>query len=152
MTRTDGAGRLRFAGALLLVATFAVGALGGLAYAHFGDRAAAAVESAEPDCRDDDDDDDRPSYLRRLDLDSAQWQQVDAILQARKEQMHAFWDENGPRMEQIVDSARAEIRSVLTDAQRGEIDRMRAERRERRERERQRCEEMRAQKKDTSAT
>lgn len=149
MTRTDGTGRLRFAGALLLVATFAVGALGGLAYAHFGDRAAAA-ESAERDCRDDDDDD-RPSYLERLELDSAQLERVDAILQSRKEQMHAFWDENGPRMEQIVDSARAEIRSVLSEAQRAEVDRMRAERRERRERERQRCEEVRAQKNDESA-
>ncbi|MGH7444855.1 MAG: hypothetical protein ACREKM_08270 [Longimicrobiales bacterium] len=142
MTRTDGAGRLRFAGALLLAATFAVGALGGLAYAHFGDREAAA-ESAERECHDDDD---RPSYLDRLELDVEQQERVDAILQSRKEQMHAFWDENGPRMEQIVDSARAEIRGVLTEAQRAEVDRMRAERRARHEREKQECAEQRGEK------
>lgn len=138
MTRTDGTGRLRFAGALLLAATFAVGALGGLAFGEFGQNDAVA-DAREPDC--DDHDGRRGSYLDRLELTPEQQQRIDAILQARKEQMDAFWAENGPRMEQIVDSARAEIRNVLTAEQRAQVDRMRDERRARHEREKQACAE-----------
>ena len=118
MTRTDGTGRLRFAGALLLAATFAVGALGGLAFGEFGQNDAVA-DAREPDC--DDHDGRRGSYLDRLELTPEQQQRIDAILQARKEQMDAFWAENGQRMEQIVDSARAELRNVLTAEQREQL-------------------------------
>ncbi len=137
MTRTDGTGRLRFAGALLLIGTFAVGAVGGLSYAQFGGRDAAA-ETDRIDC---DDRDRRPGFFDRLDLSPEQQQRIDAILQARREQMDAFWTENGPRMEQIVDSARAEIRIVLTEEQRAEADRLRAERKARHQREKAACQE-----------
>jgi Spy/CpxP family protein refolding chaperone len=139
MTRSDGTGRLRFAGALLLAATFAVGALGGLAFGDFGENDQAVADAREPDC--DDHDGRRGSYLDRLELTAEQQQRIDVILQERKEQMDAFWAENGPRMEQIVDSARAEIRNVLTADQRAQVDRMREERRARHEREKAACAE-----------
>jgi Spy/CpxP family protein refolding chaperone len=143
MMRTDGTGRLRFAGAVLLVGTFVVGALGGLAYAQLTGRA-VAEEPAAIEC--DDHDHRRGSFLDQLQLAPEQQERIDAILQTRKEQIDAFWAENGPRMEQIVDSTRAEIRNALTEEQRADIDRMRAERKAQREREKAACDKAKQEK------
>ncbi len=139
-----GTGRLRFAGALLLAATFAVGGLGGYAVAQLGGRGAAA-QADEIDC-DEHDRGRRGSYYESLGVTPEQHARIDAILQARKQQMDAFWAENGPRMEQIVDSARAEIRNVLTPEQQAESDRRRAERRAKREQQEQACRQQRQEK------
>lgn len=130
MMRTDGTGRLRFAGILLLAVVFAAGALAGIAFTRIGGTDAAAQAAVrEQGARERS----HESIFDGLGLTADQQQHVDAILQARREQMDAFWKEYGPRMEQIVDSARAEIRNVLTDEQRAELDRRRAERKARRE-------------------
>ena len=126
MMRRDETGRLRFAGALLLAAMFAVGILAGVAFAQFSPFDAQA-ESDVAEC-DDRDDRRRGSLYDNLDLTAEQQARIQSILEERKQQMAAFWDENGPRMEMIVDSARAEIRNVLTESQRAELDRRRAER------------------------
>lgn len=123
--RRDETGRLRFAGALLLAAMFAVGILAGVAFAQFNPYAQAQGDVAECDDRNDRR---RGSIYDNLDLTADQQARIQSILEERKQQMAAFWDENGPRMEMIVDSARAEIRSVLTESQRAELDRRRAER------------------------
>jgi Spy/CpxP family protein refolding chaperone len=127
MMRRDETGRLRFAGALLLAAMFAVGTLAGVAFAQFSPFGAQAQTQA-PDCRDRDDRR-RGSIYDDLGLTADQQGRIQSILETRKQDMAAFWDENRPRMEMIVDSARAEIRSVLTEEQRTELDRRRAERR-----------------------
>ncbi len=137
-------GRLRFAGALLLAATFAVGALGGYSVAQLSGRGAAA-QADEIEC-DDHDRNRRGSYYQSLGVSAEQQARIDTILQARKQQMDAFWAENGPRMEQIVDSARAEIRNVLTAEQQAESDRRRAERRAKREQQEQACQQQRQEK------
>lgn len=130
MMRTDGTGRLRFAGALLLAVAFAAGVLAGIAFTRLtGGDAVAQAAVAEDAQRERG----RESIFDGLGLTPEQQQHVDAILQARRKQMDAFWKEYGPRMEQIVDSARAEIRNVLTEEQRAELDRRRAERKARRE-------------------
>ena len=124
--RRDETGRLRFAGALLLAAMFAVGILAGVAFAQlspFGAQADDEVAECE-----DRDDRRRGSIYDDLGLSADQQARIQSILEERKQQMAAFWDENGPRMEMIVDSARAEIRNVLTEEQRTELDRRRAER------------------------
>ncbi len=136
MKASDGTGRLRFAGALLLAAMFAVGGLGGYSVAQLsggGDSARAD----EPECEDRERN--HGQYYESLGVDADQKARIDAILAARKQQIDRFWDENGPRMEQIVDSARAEIRHVLTPEQQAEADRRRAERRARHERQEEAC-------------
>ena len=139
MKNTDGTGRLRFAGVLLLAAMFAVGGLGGYSVAQLQGRGDTA-RADEPECEDRDRN--RGSYYESLGVDSAQKARIDAILESRKQQIDRFWDENGPRMEQIVDSARAEIRNVLTPEQQAEADRRRAERRAKRERHEEACKKL----------
>ena len=135
----SGAGRLRFAGALLLAATFAVGGLGGYSLAQLAGRGDAA-QADQPECEDRERN--RARYYESLGVSPEQKARIDEILEARKQQMDLFWAEHGPRMEQIVDSARAEIRNVLTPEQRAEADRRRAERRAKREREEEACKKL----------
>lgn len=139
MMVANGTGRLRFAGALLLAATFAVGGLGGYSVAQLSGRGDTA-QADEPECEDHDRN--RSNYYESLGVDPSQKERIDAVLGARKQQMDLFWAENGPRMEQIVDSARAEIRNVLTPEQRAEADRRRAERRAKRERQEEACKKL----------
>lgn len=134
--------RARLLGIALLVATFAAGMLAGAAF----DRTLVAREPAaaqEPDCH-------GPAgrktrmILDQLDLTPEQRVRVDAVMERRRAQADAFWKEEGPRMRRLVDSTRAEIRAVLTPAQRAEYDRLRAEHRAARRAERDRDEARRA--------
>ena len=139
MMVANAAGRLRFAGALLLAATFAVGGLGGYSVAQLSGRGDSA-RADEPECEDRDRN--RGNYYESLGVDASQKARIDAILEEGKQQVDLFWAENGPRMEQIVDSARAEIRNVLTPEQQAEADRRRAERRQKRERQEAACKKL----------
>lgn len=130
---TNPASRLRFFGAAVLLATFAVGALSGTAVSEMKERRTAAVAPAANEACKDENSGRHKSMLDDLGLTAEQQERVDAILADRKRQLDLFWNENRPRMEQIVDSTRAEIRAVLTSEQRAELDRRRAERRARRE-------------------
>lgn len=133
--------RSRLLGAFALVATFVVGALAGIVV----DRSAGATpapaagqqatDGGDAESDDDGDDDRRgeSKLLSRLQLSPTQDAAIDSILDRRRAQMEAYWDSVGPRFDAIVDSGRAEIRAVLSDAQREEYDRLRAERRRRHE-------------------
>jgi Spy/CpxP family protein refolding chaperone len=114
--------RVKLMGLVLLVVTFAAGALAGAAF----DRTLVANEArrserGEPGARE-------RRLLDDLQLVGAQRAQVEAILDRRRAELDAFWEEAGPRLRMIVDSARAEVRAALTAEQRAEYDRLRAER------------------------
>jgi Spy/CpxP family protein refolding chaperone len=65
-----------------------------------------------------------------LGLTPAQREQVQVILERRRTQMDAFWQEARPRLRAVVDSTETEIRALLSPEQQAAFDRMRAERRE----------------------
>jgi Spy/CpxP family protein refolding chaperone len=125
---------------VVLVATFVAGALSGaavhrvLAAASAGSGVAARGDGSEEGRRGRGSLDDR--LLAELDLNAEQRVRVDSVLERRRREMEAFWDTTGPRVREIVDTTRAEIRLLLTPSQRAEYDRLREEwRREHRERE-----------------
>lgn len=131
MTFPDSPRQARLLGVALLFATFAIGGLAGaaavrLSAAREPAAAAPAAEGRTPreECR-------RTSTLDRVGLTPEQRERVNAVLERRRRETGAFWDEYGPILRAIVDSTRAEIRAVLTDEQRAEYDRLRAERRRR---------------------
>lgn len=130
MTFPESPRQARLLGITLLAATFVFGGLAGAATTRLlGDREpVAAVQDAG---RRDGCERRRPSTLDQIDLAPEQRQQIDGVLERRRRQTAAFWDEYGPILRAIVDSTRAEIRAVLTPEQRAEYDRLRAERRRR---------------------
>jgi Spy/CpxP family protein refolding chaperone len=126
-----GAIRGRHLGVLLLMVTFVAGALVGAAANRVLEaRPVTALASApvSAGCADRD-----PDIFASLSLTPEQREQVDEVLARRREQADAFWKESGPRLSELMDSTRAEIRVVLTAEQRAEYDRLLAERRERHE-------------------
>jgi len=114
---------------VVLVATFVAGALSGAAVHRVVVAAGAESDVAargpggpegRPGRRSLDD-----RLLAELDLSAEQRARVDSVLERRRREMEAFWDTTGPRVRQIVDTTRAEIRQLLTPAQREEYDRLR---------------------------
>jgi Spy/CpxP family protein refolding chaperone len=71
-----------------------------------------------------------PPFLDRLELTAEQRAEVDQILERRRAQMELFWTKHRPALRGIADSARAEVRAVLTPAQRELEERFMGERRE----------------------
>lgn len=114
--------RARVLGLLVLAMMFAVGALAGAATM----RVVAGDELPARAARDGGE---RPGLFERLDLTAEQRAQVDAIMERRRREVDAFWQQHGPQLRTITDSARAEIRSVLTPEQRELEEQFRAERR-----------------------
>jgi Spy/CpxP family protein refolding chaperone len=114
--------RARLTGMIVLAMMFAVGALTGAATMRVveGDEAPARMrgESAK-----------RPDLFETLDLTAEQRVQVDAIMERRREEVDAFWKQHGPQLRAIMDSARAEVRTVLTPEQQAIEEKFRAERR-----------------------
>jgi Spy/CpxP family protein refolding chaperone len=119
------AGSARLLGAVLLVAVFAAGGLAGAAT----DRVLHAGEPRAPDragwdCR-------PPrgehTLLDQLGLAPEQRVEIDSIMDASRERIRAFWADEGAHVRAMVDSTRAEVRSVLTPEQRTAYDRLRAE-------------------------
>lgn len=98
---------------LLLLATFAGGALAG------GAAIAVADRGDRPDHkRHRHDSDDHLEYMtRRLDLTAAQRDSVQAILGRYKPKMDSIWRQLGPRFETIKDSISNDIRRQLTPDQ-----------------------------------
>lgn len=119
----------RFLGMLLLTVTFVVGGLVGAAAHRVLEASSPPVPVAENSrggCAERDRD-----IFATLDLSPQQRVRVDEILERRRAQADAFWQESGPRLQELTDSTRAEIRRVLTPEQRAEYDRIREERRAR---------------------
>jgi Spy/CpxP family protein refolding chaperone len=119
--------RARMMGVVVLAIMFAIGALTGAATMRVttGDesRARTAADSQK-----------RPGLFETLQLTDEQRAQVDAIMERRRGEVDAFWKQHGPQLRAITDSARAEIRSVLTPEQRALEEQFRAERRKHYER------------------
>ncbi|MGH7448056.1 MAG: hypothetical protein ACRELT_10880 [Longimicrobiales bacterium] len=115
--------RARAVGMLVLVLMFAVGALTGAVTMRVAgtdeSNPRTRAESREP----------RPDLFAKLGLTAEQQSQVDAIMERRRDEMAAFWKEHGPQLRAITDSARAEIRTVLTPEQRAIEEEFRAARR-----------------------
>lgn len=114
--------RARLLGMALLAVVFAAGALAGAA----GGRALDAREPSTtpaPAC-----DAHRGRIVDQLGLSGQQRRQVDSIMARRRIQTEEFWNREGLRMRAIVDSARAEVRAVLTPPQALRYDSLRAER------------------------
>jgi Spy/CpxP family protein refolding chaperone len=124
--------RARLTGMIMLALAFMVGSLTG----------AAALRVAEADgapklMRTKARQQPPPDLLERLELTAEQRAQVDVILERRRQEMESFWDVHRPTLQAIADSARAELRSVLTPEQQEIEEQFIAERRahhERRER------------------
>ncbi|HEU0052876.1 MAG TPA: hypothetical protein VFQ39_06850 [Longimicrobium sp.] len=122
--------RSRMIGMALLVAAFVAGGLAGAAFSRVlaAREPAAAVPAAcerrgGPTTR----------LLEEVDLTPAQRQRIEGVMAATRVRIDAFWKgAEGERFRGIVDSARGEIRGVLTPEQRSEYDRLVAEHRDRR--------------------
>lgn len=113
--------RARVMGLVVLVVMFAIGALtGAVTMRVTGDEAQAKTRAESSD---------RPGLFETLQLTDEQRVQVDAIMERRRAEVHAFWKEHGPQLRTITDSARAEMRAVLTPEQRVLEEQFRAERR-----------------------
>jgi len=114
--------RARMMGFAVLVIMFAVGALSGAATMRVAstDRAASSERTERRE---------RPGLFERLDLTTDQRAQIDAIMERRRGEVDAFWNEHGPQLRAIMDSARAEMHQVLTPEQRALEEQFRAERR-----------------------
>jgi Spy/CpxP family protein refolding chaperone len=103
--------RARVMGLLMLAIIFAVGAMTGAATMRVatGDKAEPR-ETAESRER-------RPSLWEALDLTPEQRAEVDGIMERRREEVESFWNEHGPQLRAVMDSARADVREVLTPEQ-----------------------------------
>jgi len=130
MTFPESPRQARLLGIALLAATFVIGGLAGAATVRLSSsrEPAAGVQQAEERGPRDGS---HGSVLDQLGLTPEQCERVEAVLERRRQQTEAFWEEHGPALRAIVDSARAEIRALLTPEQRAEYDRLRAERRRR---------------------
>lgn len=113
--------RARLMGLVVLVVMFAIGALAGAATMRV-----AAGEESDPRARSESG---RPGLFETLQLTDEQQAQVDEIMERRRAEVDAFWKQNGPQLRAIMDSARAEIRAVLTPEQQALEEQFRAERR-----------------------
>lgn len=114
--------RARVMGLVVLVVMFAIGALTGAATMRVAssDESQAKARAESPE---------RPGLFETLQLTDEQRVQVDAIMERRRAEVDAFWKEHGPQLRAITDSARAEMREVLTPEQRVLEEQFRAERR-----------------------
>jgi Spy/CpxP family protein refolding chaperone len=114
---------------LLLAVTFAVGGLTGAALnqAVGAREAPAEATAAEPPTEQP-----RRSIFDGLGLTEAQRAHVDAVLAERRHRLETLWREHEPRMHAVMEETNARINEVLTPDQVAELERRRAERRERR--------------------
>jgi hypothetical protein len=113
---------VRRSAALLLAAVFVVGVIGGLALEEVVDDW-AWVERLENEGDPEDMEDAEELILERLRLDPDQEERIERILDAREDRIEQYWVEQLPAIRALIDSTRAEIRAVLTPAQRAEYDR-----------------------------
>lgn len=148
---TTASTRTRLLGAGLLAGVFVAGGLAGAALNQVRD---VSADSAQPAEHARDERPDRPCRVPfgYLNLTTEQRTRIDGVFERRRQQLDAFWKDNGPRYEMIVDSTRAEFRTVLTPEQLAEYERRRDEQHQREERERekrrdreQECERQRRQ-------
>lgn len=114
--------RTRLLGLFVLLLFFIAGGLTGtvvnrtlLTPAGTGEKNSAANDT---DCDEDDDDHDHRSPLDHLTLTADQELVIDSVIERRNDRIEEFWETAGPRIGAIADSARDEIRELLTPEQR----------------------------------
>lgn len=116
--------RTRLTGMALLIVAFAAGILAGTATSR-------VLTAREPDAKaaaECSRDERGPhSIFDELGLTPAQRVRVDSIMARRRQRTDSLWQQDGRRIRAAVDSARAEIRTVLTPQQTEEYDRLREE-------------------------
>jgi Spy/CpxP family protein refolding chaperone len=115
--------RTRLTGMALLIIIFAAGMLAGTAFNRVltaGETGAAAAAKCE-------DERGPHSLFDELGLTAEQRVRVDSIMARRRERTDSLWQVDGTRIRAAVDSARAEIRTVLTPQQAADYDRLREE-------------------------
>jgi Spy/CpxP family protein refolding chaperone len=105
--------RWRAVVALLMV--FAAGAAGGALLEDIVDD----INWPGFDHRDHDElDESEERILESLDLTAQQRASVERLFEQREDRLESYWDARFPELEQLVDSNREEIRSLLTPEQR----------------------------------
>jgi Spy/CpxP family protein refolding chaperone len=102
--------RARATGIAILALMFLVGALSGAATMRVVSADDASMRMGPQRAH--------PDLLERLELTPEQRTRIDAILERRRAEMEEFWDQHRPALRAITDSARAELRAVLTPEQR----------------------------------
>jgi len=117
----ESLGRVRAQGLALLLVTFAVGVLGGMAL----ERVRTARRTPPPPV-------DRvrmgpgvmPPMFERLDLTAEQRERIDAILRQSRPLTDSVLQSSLPRLRAIRDSVRLQVRAVLTPEQQERFDEM----------------------------
>lgn len=120
----EGRSRLRFMGGAALLLVLVAGGLSGAAINRaVSDRKPVARERDECDrFRQESRRRNGQGYFAYLNLSAEQQDRMDAVLEDRRTQLDEFWKENQPRMDSIVNGARAELMNILTPDQRAEYD------------------------------
>ena len=113
----ESLGRVKLQGVLLLAVVFAIGAFAGAAF----ERARQARWGPPPHAGHGT----RPGWLDKLQLTDAQEQQIHRILERNRPRTDSILDQLLPRLRAVSDSARAEVRAVLTREQQEIFDRLR---------------------------
>jgi Spy/CpxP family protein refolding chaperone len=119
----ESLGRVRAQGVALLLVTFVVGALAGMALERVRTtrrppRPEPGRFIGQPHA------DFMPPMFQELDLTDQQVQQIRQILEGSRSQMDSVLDLMMPRLHALTDSVRSEIRAVLTPEQADRLDRL----------------------------
>ena len=107
--------RPRLIGALLLVVTFAVGGMTGMALEE-----ALGIDWFE--FLDVDSDDADASLLAGIDLTGAQRERIDEIMDREEDRLEAYWESRLPEIQSIVSASYDEIRAILDPSQRQQFE------------------------------
>ncbi len=127
----ESLGRVRAQGITLLLVTFVVGTLAGVAFERV--RAASQPLAAPPvGVTPPFGQEYMPMMFRELDLTREQRQQIMQILQSTRPQTDSIMNAMLPRLRAVTDSVRMEIFTVLTPEQATRLDSLMAEMRPRR--------------------
>lgn len=120
----------RWVGVAVLAVTFLAGGVAGMAVRELIADPAPRVDtqSGNDDRRTDNNRRSRFPY-DLLGIEGEQRAQLEALFERRRDEMSALWHEYEPRMDAVVDSARAEMNRLLTPEQKAAYDEYRKERR-----------------------
>ncbi len=70
----------------------------------------------------EDGDESEEDLLADLDLTAGQRAAIERVFEAREDRLESYWDLQLPGLEALIDSSRAEVRALLTPAQRTTYD------------------------------
>lgn len=133
MTPLTSTGKLRLLSFVVLLGTFFAGSLAGAAFTRVVSADATEVKLPQRKA-DKPEEKKRRSVFDELGLTPQQDSQVRSIMQRTEPKTDSMWQEFRPRIRAVIDSANEEINSVLTPAQREQLQQWRQERRERQRR------------------